>query len=102
MGQAGKGTHPSVKYLSKEQFAGGALAVANHLAGFVENVTLVTGLGKGNNHEGFIRSKIKENMIPQFHYFDDSPTIVKLRFVDGDLNKLFEVYDYNEIGRAHV
>jgi len=35
-------------------------------------------------------------VIPQFHYFDDSPTIVKLRFVDGDLNKLFEVYDYNE------
>ncbi|MBT6718087.1 MAG: adenylyltransferase/cytidyltransferase family protein [Nitrospina sp.] len=96
LGQAGKGSHQSVKYESKEQFAGGALAVANHLAGFVESVTLVTGLGKGANHEGFIRSKLKENVIPQFHYFDDSPTIVKLRFVDGDLNKLFEVYDYNE------
>jgi rfaE bifunctional protein nucleotidyltransferase chain/domain len=96
LGQAGKGSHQSVKYESKEQFAGGALAVANHLAGFVESVTLVTGLGKGDNHEEFIRSKLKENVIPQFHYFDDSPTIVKLRFVDGDLNKLFEVYDYNE------
>lgn len=96
MGQAGKGSHQSVKYESKEQFAGGALAVANHLAGFVENITLITGLGKGDNHEDFIRSKLKENIIPQFYYFEDAPTIVKRRFVDGDLNKLFEVYDYNE------
>lgn len=96
LGQSGKGSHQSVKYESKEQFAGGALAVANHLAGFVENVTLISGLGKGDNHEGFIRSKLKENVQPHFHYFSDAPTIVKLRFVDGDLNKLFEVYDYNE------
>ena len=65
------------------------MAVANHLAGFVESVTLVTGLGEGDNHEHFIRSKLKENVIPQFHYFKNAPTIVKARFVDGDLNKLF-------------
>ena len=96
LGQSGKGYHQSVKYQSKEQFAGGALAVANHLAGFVGSVTLVTGLGKGDNHEDFIRSKLKENVIPQFYYFKNAPTIVKARFVDGDLNKLFEVYNYNE------
>ena len=96
LGQTGKGSHQTVKYESKEQFAGGALAVANHLSGYVENVTLVTGLGKGDNHEDFIRSKLNENVTPKFYYFDDAPTIVKLRFVDGDLNKLFEVYDYNE------
>ena len=96
LGQSGKGSHQSVKYQSTEQFAGGALAVANHLAGFVESVTLVTGLGEGDNHEDFIRSKLKENVIPQFHYFKNAPTIVKTRFVDGDLNKLFEVYNFND------
>jgi len=96
MGQSGKGTQPSVKYLSKEQFAGGALAVANHLAGFVENVTLVTGLGKDDNHEDFIRSKLNKNITPKFYYFKDAPTIVKRRFVDEDLVKHFEVYIYNE------
>ena len=96
LGQSAKGTHLSVKYGSSELFAGGALAVANHIAGFVNSVTLVTGLGKKNNHEDFIRSKLATNVKPQFFYFEDAPTVVKRRFVDGDLNKLFEVYYYNE------
>jgi sugar/nucleoside kinase (ribokinase family) len=32
---------------------------------------------------------------PEFFYFQDAPTIVKRRYVDGDLIKLFEVYFYN-------
>ncbi|MFQ5451082.1 MAG: PfkB family carbohydrate kinase [Nitrospinaceae bacterium] len=96
LGQSGKGAHQSVQYNSREQFAGGALAVANHLSGFVESVTLLTGLGTGDNHESFIRSKLNQNITPHFHYFEDAPTIVKRRFVDDDLNKLFEVYIYNE------
>lgn len=96
LGQAAKGTHLSVKYETTEKFAGGSLAVANHIAGFVNSVTLVCGLGKVNNHEDFIRSKLAPNVKPHFHYFDDAPTVLKRRFVDGDLNKLFEVYFYNE------
>ena len=96
LGQSGKGTHPSVKYESQELFAGGALAVANHLAGFVGSVTLVTGLGTGHNYEEFIRSKLNNNVTPNFYYFENAPTIVKRRFVDEDLNKLFEIYIYNE------
>ena len=70
LGQSGKGTHPSVKYESKELFAGGALAVANHLSGFVDNVTLLTGLGTGDNYEDFILSKLNNNITPHFYYFD--------------------------------
>ena len=51
LGQSSKGANLAVRFVSKEQFAGGSLAVANHLAGFVRNVTLVTGLGKQNSHE---------------------------------------------------
>ena len=96
LGQAAKGTHLSVKYEATEKFAGGSLAVANHIAGFVNSVALVSGLGKTNNHEDFIRSKLAPNVKPHFYYFDDAPTVLKRRFVDGDLNKLFEVYFYNE------
>ena len=45
LGQSAKGHHLAVKYQSAEQFAGGVLAVASHIAGFVGNVTLVTALG---------------------------------------------------------
>jgi rfaE bifunctional protein nucleotidyltransferase chain/domain len=96
LGQSSKGANLAVKFGSQEQFAGGSLAVANHLAGFVENVTVVTGLGKQNSHEEFIRSKMHENVTLEPFYFQDAPTIVKRRYVDMDLLKLFEVYFYND------
>ncbi|MBF0160112.1 MAG: adenylyltransferase/cytidyltransferase family protein [Magnetococcales bacterium] len=98
LGQTGKsGNILSVRYDGSELFAGGALAVANHLAGFVENVTLVTALGRPpDNHEPFIRSQLLPNVTPILRYFSSTPTIVKRRYVDGDINKFFEVYFYDD------
>lgn len=96
LGQTGKGNVFAVRYDSEEQFAGGAIAVANHVAGFAESVTLVTGLGAVDNHETFIRDKLLPNVTPHFYYFKDAPTVTKRRFVDADMSKLFEVYLYKE------
>ena len=96
LGQVGKGSALSVKYESDEQFAGGALAVANHLAGFAKEVTLVTGLGKVETYETFIRSKLLPNVTPTFFEIEGAPTVAKRRFVDEDLNRLFEVYFCSE------
>ena len=96
LGQTGKGSFLSVRYESEEQFAGGSIAVANHIAGFVKNVTLLTGLGKVDSHEQFIREKLLSNVNPIFFAFSDAPTVTKRRFVDSDLAKFFEVYFYKE------
>jgi rfaE bifunctional protein nucleotidyltransferase chain/domain len=96
LGQSSKGANLAVKFSSQEQFAGGSLAVANHIAGFAENVTVVAGLGKQNSHEEFIRSKLQKNVALEPFYFQDAPTIVKRRYVDMELVKLFEVYFYND------
>ena len=96
LGQTGKGNVFAVRYDSEEQFAGGSIAVANHIAGFANNVTLVTGLGAYDSHEQFIRDKLLPNIAPVFYYFQDAPTVTKRRFVDVDLSKLFEVYFYKE------
>ena len=96
LGQSSKGANLSVKFNSKEKFAGGSLAVANHIAGFVNGVTVLAGLGKKDSHEKFIRSKFHKNVTLEPFYFQDAPTIVKRRYVDGDLAKLFEVYFYND------
>jgi rfaE bifunctional protein nucleotidyltransferase chain/domain len=96
LGQSGKGGHLSVKFKSQEQFAGGSLAIANHIASFVNEVTVLTGLGEQESHEEFVRSKLKKNVHPEFFYFEDAPTIVKRRYVNADLTKLFEVYFYND------
>ncbi|MDH5326612.1 MAG: PfkB family carbohydrate kinase [Gammaproteobacteria bacterium] len=96
LGQTGKYNVLSVKYKDRELFAGGAIAVANHVAGVVDEVTLFSGLGDYNSHENFIRSKLKPNIHPEFIYFEKSPTLVKRRYVDADMAKLFEVYEYND------
>jgi rfaE bifunctional protein nucleotidyltransferase chain/domain len=96
LGQSGKSLALCVKHEYAEQFAGGAIAVANHVAGFCDSVTLVSALGKLHSHEEFIRSKLKANVSPRFFFLDDAPTVTKRRFVDEDLNKMFEVYFFNE------
>jgi len=96
MGQTGKGNTLAVKYDSEEQFAGGSIAVANHVAGFVDDVTLMTGLGMKDSYEDYIRSKLLENVDPVFFSMENAPTVTKRRFVDGDLGKLFEVCFYEE------
>ena len=92
LGQSGKGFHLSVKYDSVERFAGGSLAVANHISGFAKEVTLVSGLGKNDGYEDFIRSKLNDRVNPNFFLTGQSSTMVKRRYVDLDMNKLFEVY----------
>jgi rfaE bifunctional protein nucleotidyltransferase chain/domain len=96
LGQTGKGNVLAVQHLSEEQFAGGALAVANHVSRFAREVVLVTGLGDYNSHENFIRSKLENNISLEIGYFKDAPTVTKRRFLDNDLNKFFEIYFYKE------
>lgn len=96
LGQTGKGNIFSVRYDTEEQFAGGSIAVANHIAGFAKHVTLLTGLGKVDNHEPFIRNKLLTNVTPEIFYFPEAPTLTKRRFVDSELSKMFEVYFFRE------
>lgn len=96
LGQTGKGNVFSVKYNDYERFAGGAIAVANHVAEFADNVTLLSGLGATKSHEDFIRTNLNPNIDPVFFFNQDRPTIVKRRYVDADIAKLFEVYFYND------
>lgn len=92
MGKSPKELLVTTKYLREEVFAGGALACANHVAGFCEDVHLVTCLGSQQSREEFIRGHLKPNITPQFFYRDDASTIVKRRYVDPVfLAKMFEV-----------
>lgn len=85
------------KYITHEIFAGGAFAIANHLAGLCDRVQLVTLLGNNNSREDFIIRSLKQNINVKFFYRDDSPTIVKKRYIDQYLNqKIFEVNYLND------
>ena len=92
MGKSPKELLVTTRYLREEVFAGGILACANHVAGFCEDVHLVTCLGSKNSREEFVRAHLKPNVTPQLFHRDDSFTIVKRRYVDDAfLAKMFEV-----------
>ncbi|RKY31184.1 MAG: cytidyltransferase [Candidatus Omnitrophota bacterium] len=92
LGKSQKDNIIATKFLKEEVFAGGVLAAANHLAGFCEDVTLLTCIGNQNNYRSFIDKHLKPNIKTKFFYRNDAPTVVKRRFVDpAFLNKLFEI-----------
>lgn len=80
-----------------EKFAGGILAVANHVSSFCDRVTMVTQLGDRNPQEEFIRERMSGGVEPVFVHRHDAPTIVKRRFIDPYFfMKLLEVYEIND------
>jgi rfaE bifunctional protein kinase chain/domain/rfaE bifunctional protein nucleotidyltransferase chain/domain len=99
IGVATKDPAIGVRYLSQERFAGGILAVANNLASFCDSVDLIAMLGQFEPEEVFIREHLASNINPEFFYKENSPTIIKQRFVlDGpNIQKLFEVHKINQL-----
>ena len=92
MGKSVKDSIIATKFVNEEIFAGGALAAANHIAGFCKDVTFLSCIGLKNSYESFIADHLKTNIKQEFYYRKDVPTVVKRRFVDpAFLTKLFEV-----------
>ena len=93
IGKSSKAPALVAKYISTETFAGGVLAVGNHIAGFAEDVKLLTFLGARDSAEDFVRGHLQPGLELDVLYLKDAPTIVKRRFLDNYLlTKFFEVY----------
>ncbi len=93
MGKSQKDNIIAARFVNKEIFNGGALAVASHIANFCNRVDLVTVLGKENSYEEFIAKALNKNIRRKFFLRDGSPTVVKQRFLDPSfLDKMLEIY----------
>lgn len=87
----------TTKYDSEEQFAGGAVATANHLAQFCREVTLVTYFGPDPRHKAFLKSKMAPNINLCGIDLEDRPTVLKRRFFDKTwLAKMYEMQCLND------
>lgn len=86
-----------VKYLSTERFAGGVIAMANHLSSFCDNVTMLTVLGVGSENGTFIKSQLLPRVKPIFFRREDAVTVVNKRIVrQAFLEKFFGIYEIND------
>ncbi|OGI78945.1 hypothetical protein A3F19_02790 [Candidatus Nomurabacteria bacterium RIFCSPHIGHO2_12_FULL_37_29] len=96
LGKSAKEPIIALRYAREESYLGGALAIANHLAGFCQEVGLLAMLGEKDSQEKFVRRHLKKNIKPAFVYKEHSPTIVKRRFLeDSTFRKLLELYFIN-------
>ena len=99
MGQSGKGHHMVIRSLDRDVFLGGSLIIANHLAQFAGEVTLVTAVGKECPYLQFIRANLDPKVHQEFTYLEETTTLIKKRYVLKDgrtLSKLFETYSGQE------
>ena len=93
LGKSTKDPILAFQYRNLEQYGGGSIAVANHVAGLCDKVGLITFLGESERSEEFIRNALHSNVQPSFLTQHGAPTIHKRRFVDDHTGaRLFEVY----------
>ena len=99
MGKAGKEPVLATRHISTETFAGGIIAVSNHVSAFSDNVSLISYLGAVESKEDFIRENLNPGVSAEFMPTADAPTITKRRYVEVyPFQKLFEVYEMDPDG----
>jgi bifunctional ADP-heptose synthase (sugar kinase/adenylyltransferase) len=93
LGKSSKDPILAFQYRATERYGGGSIAVANHLAGFCEEVSLITFLGESERCEEFVRGALLPNVRPNLLTLRGAPTIHKRRFVDSHTSaRMFELY----------
>lgn len=97
IGKSSKAPAVVAKTESMERFAGGILAVANHVAAFCDQVTVLTQLGAQASQEEFVRASLDPRVEPVFLMRQNAPTIVKRRFIESYFfTPMFELYEIND------
>ena len=95
MGRSAKENMIATLFQSHELFAGGVIAAANHVAGFCQDVEVLTSLGE--DYADLVRSSLHPNVRLSALSRDQRPTTRKCRFIDASyMRKLFEVYHMDD------
>lgn len=96
-GRAIKDPILSTGFESEEKYAGGILAVSNHLSSYVNKIKLISLIGDKRSFSEFIKNSMVKNIELKTFVKNYSPTNVKKRYVDFyRSNKLFKVEYIND------
>jgi len=97
LGKSGKDPILALREINIEEYFGGAIAVSNHLSNFCESIKLFTMIGEKKEYKKNIINNTSNNISIKFFYKDNSPTIIKKRFIDNiNKNKILGVYEIND------
>lgn len=86
----------STRYKRAEQYLGGSLAVARHLASFTSGVTMMSVIGNESDIHSMILNELGHKMRVDFEYSNVFKTIIKTRYITEnekreELNKIFAI-----------
>lgn len=96
-GRALKDPILSSRFEGEEDYAGGVLAVVNHISSYIDKINLVTLIGDKNSELEFIKGALSKNIESRFFVKENSFTIIKKRYIDNyRKNKLFKVEYMND------
>ncbi|MBU0459917.1 MAG: SIS domain-containing protein [Nanoarchaeota archaeon] len=88
----------TVDYFNEEIYAGGILAIANHISSFAKEVKVVTLIGDQMNYKDHIINSLNENVKQKIFVKTNSPTTRKRRYINqlrGE--KIFMVEYLNDL-----
>jgi len=93
MGKTPKENLVATLHQSREVFAGGAIATANHLANICNTVEVITLFGNEPEHARLVRASLNPSIKLTAIEREDTPFTVKTRFIEPTyMRKMFEVY----------
>lgn len=97
LGKSSKSPTLSTKFERAQNFAGGVLAIANHLNEFAGTTEMVSVLGREHDQMAVITPNLNDQIRTRFFYREDGPTPTKRRYLSQFLNsKIFEVTFMND------
>jgi rfaE bifunctional protein nucleotidyltransferase chain/domain len=97
MGKSPKENLVATLHQSREVFAGGVIATANHLANICRGVDVITFFGSEPEHAKLVRGSVHPNV--RLHAIEraSTPFTVKSRFIEPTyMRKMFEVYHMDD------
>jgi rfaE bifunctional protein kinase chain/domain len=96
-GRAVKDPILSVEYQYSEKYAGGVLAVSNHVSDFVNTARLITLIGDKDNEINFVKKALHQKIELSYLKKKDTYTTLKRRYIDFYRNnKLFKIEYIND------
>ncbi len=97
IGKSGKEPMLVLKEVKQDQYLGGVLNIARNLSELSKKITVVSMIGEKKDYLQDIKNNLSKNIKTRFVYKENSPTIVKKRYVDYiSESKVIGIYNIND------
>ena len=97
VGKSGKEPMLVLKEIKQDQYLGGVLSIARNLAEFSNKITVLSMIGENKQHLNDIKKNLPKNIKTKFIYKENSPTIIKKRYIDSvSQSKIIGIYNIND------